>query len=275
VLGETVQVNATTLFDESLTGGLTGLAAGTSIVEVHGLLDVTTGVYTATRIEPKPNAPHFKLRGVVSGIDKTAHTFKIGSGSETISYDGIKATVPATLDNGLLVRVRLDKAQVAGNWIATNITSGVRKLDDHDDAEVEGTITASTFAADKKFSVNGLAVDATNALFPNGTDGIVMGARVEVKGSSVNGVIVATRVSIETEHDRELLGFELHGTISAFDGGAKTFVLRGMTVSFGGSGVEFSKGAVTDLANDRKVEVRGTRSSDGTTLVATRITFED
>ena len=275
VLGETVQVTATTLFDDRLIGGLAGLTPGTDIVEVHGLLDAATGIYTATRIEPKPNALFFKLRGVVSNIDKTAHTFRIGSGTETISYAGIAAAVPAALDNGLLVRVRLDKTQVAGNWVATAIASGVRKLEDHDEAELEGAITASTFAVDKTFSVNGIAVDATNAAFPQGSDGIVLGARVEVKGSAVNGVVVATRVSIETEHDRELKGFELHGTISAFDGSAKTFLLRGMTVSFGDASVEFKKGAASDLANGRKVEVKGVRASDGTTLVASRISFED
>ena len=275
VLGQTVQVTATTLFDDRLVGGLAGLVAGTSVVEVHGLLDVATGVYTATRIEPKPNAPFFKLRGVVSNIDKTAHTFKIGSGTETISYDGILATVPAALDNGLMVRVRLQTAPVAGKWVATNINSGVRKLEDHDEAELEGTVTASTFAVDKKFSVNGIAVDASNASFPKGTAGIVLGARVEVKGSAVNGVVIATRVKVEDEHEREMEGFELHGAISAFDGTAKTFLLRGITVNFGGTGVEFRKGSAADLANGKKLEVKGLRSADGMTLTATRISFED
>ncbi|MEP7299032.1 MAG: DUF5666 domain-containing protein [Burkholderiales bacterium] len=275
VLGETVQINPATLFDDRLVGGITALVAGTTIVEVHGLLDAATGAYTATRIEPKPNAPFFKIRGVVSNIDKTAHTLRIGTGTDTISYDAISATVPTTLDNGLLVRVRLQTTQVAGQWVAATVVSGVRKLEDHDEAELEGAITATTFETDKKFSVNGIAVDATNATFPDGTAGIVLGARVEVKGSAVNGVVVATRVSIETEHEREDAGFELHGAISALDTTAKTFVLRGVTVNYGGSAVEFRKGTAADLANDRKVEVKGTRSADGTTLTATRISFED
>jgi len=273
VLGETVQVNAATLFDDRLVGGLAALVAGISVVEVHGVLDVTTGVYTATRIEPKTNAAFFKLRGVVSNIDKTAHTFKIGTGTETISYDAIAASVPAALDNGLLVRVRLQTTEVAGQWIATAVVSAVRKLDDHDEAELEGTITASTFATDKKFSVNGIAVDASGATFPNGTAGIVLGGRVEVHGSAVNGVVLATRVTVETEHEREQQGFELHGTISALDTTATTFVLRGLTVNYGGSTVEFRNGAAADLANGKQVEVKGMRSADGTTLTATRISF--
>ena len=275
VLGETVKVNPATLIDDRLVGGLAALVPGTSVVEVHGVLDVAAGTYVATRIEPKPNALFFKLRGVVSNIDKTAHTLRIGSGTETISYDAIAANVPAALDNGALVRIRLQTTKVAGQWIAATIVSGVRKLDDHDEAELEGTITASTFAADKKFSVNGIAVDASNALFPNGSGGIVLGARVEVKGKAVDGVVIATRVNVEGEHDREAAGFELHGAISALDTTAKTFGLRGVTVSFAGTTIEFRKGTVTDLANGKKVEVKGVRSADGTTLTATRISFED
>ena len=275
VLGETVQITATTLFDDRLVGGLAGIVAGTSVVEVHGLLDVTTGAYTATRIEPKPNAPFFKLRGVVSNLNTAAQTFKIGSGADTISYAGITAALPADMGNGLMVRVKLQTAKVNGQWVATNIKSGVRKLDDHDEAEVEGRITATTFSVDKKFSVNGVPVDATNATFPKGTAGIVLGARVEVKGSAVNGVVMATRVKVEDEHERDNEGFELHGLVSAFNGTAKTFVLRGVTVSFADPAVVFRKGVLADLANGKKVEVKGVRSSDGTTLVASRISFEN
>ena len=275
VLGETVKITAATLFDDRLAGGLAGIVAGTTVVEVHGTLDVATGVYTATRIEPKLAAAFFKLRGVVSNLDKTAHTFKIGTGTDTISYDGIAAAVPAAFDNGLLVRVRLQTTQVAGKWVATRIASALRKVEDHDEAEIEGTVTASTFATDKKFSVNGIAVDATNAVFPQGTAGIVLGARVEVHGSAVGGLIIATRVSVEDELEHEREGFELHGTISGLDNSAKTFVLRGVTVSFAATTLEVRKGTLADLANGKKVEVKGTRSTDGTTLVAIRISFED
>lgn len=275
VLGETVQINSATLFDDSLVGGLKALVAGTSIVEVHAALDVATGVYVATRIEPKPNAPFFKLRGAVAGIDKTAHTLRIGNGTETVSYDAIASSVPAALDNGMLVRVRLQTTPVAGRWIAVAIVSAVRKLENHAEAEIEGKVTASTFAADKKFSVNGIAVDATNATFPGGTAGIVVGARVEVKGSAVGGVVVATTVKVENEREHEAAGFELHGAISALDTTAKIFMLRGVKVGYSSGTVEFRKGTAADLVNGKKVEVEGLRSADGSTLDATRISFED
>ena len=278
VLGQVVLIATTTIFDDRLVGGLAGIVAGTTIVEVHGVRDAANGTYTATRIEPKSNALFFKLRGTVSNLDKTAHTFTIGSSSEVVSYASIAATAPANLvnlTNGTSVRVKLQTTQVAGKWIATSLDNSSRRMDDHDETEVEGTITATTFAVDKKFSVNDMPVDATNASFPKGTTGIVLGARVEVKGSTVNGVIVATRVKPEDDSDRESEGFELHGSISALNTTAKTFLLRGVTVSFAGSGIEYRKGTEANLANGRNVEVKGGRSSDGTRLTATRIGFED
>ena len=275
VLGQTILITATTLFDDRLAGGLAGLTAGSSVVEVHAQINATTGAYTATRIEPKSNPLFFKLRGAVSGIDKTARTFKIGAGTDVISYAAIAATVPAALDNGLIVRVKLQTTQVGGQWIASKVESGVRRVDDHDEAELKGTITATTFAVDKKFSVNGIPVDAAGASFPKGTAGIVLGARVEVKGRAVNGTIIATRVQVESDDDRDRGEFELHGTISALNAIAKTFVLRGITVSFAGAGIEYRKGTSANLVDGRNVEVKGIRSADGTQLTATRISFED
>lgn len=275
VLGQTVLISTTTLFDDSLRGGLAGIVPGTSIVEVHGLFDATTGAYTATRIEPESSPRQYKLRGAVSDIDKTARTFRVGGGTETISYANIAASVTSALDNGLIVRVKLQTTQVDGKWVATQVESGVRRLDDHDETEIKGNITASTFAVDKKFSVNGLPVDATGASFPKGTAGIVLGARVEIKGSTANGIILATRVKPESNDDDSTETYELHGSISAFDATAKTFLLRGVTVSFAEGGIEYRKGTEANLGNGRNVEVKGLRNSDGTRLTAIRISYED
>ena len=38
---------------------------------------------------------------------------------------------------------------------------------------------------------SGIAVDATNASLPNGSAGVVLGARVEIKGSAVGGIVIA------------------------------------------------------------------------------------
>ena len=46
-----------------------------------------------------------------------------------------------------------------------------------------------------------------------GDGALALGVKVEVKGSAVNGVVIATRVSVEDEAEDHDKGFELHGAI--------------------------------------------------------------
>jgi hypothetical protein len=269
VLGQTVLVTGSTVFDSTLAGGLAALAGG-AVVEVHGIQDTPNQRIVATRIEAKPAAAAYRLRGLVAALDSTAKTFKIGAA--LISYAGLAAAdVPVGLANDQLARVQLQTAQQAGAWVATKLRSGLRRPESHGDAHVEGVITAFTSRA--SFEVNGLKVDASAASFPDGTAGIVLGARVEVTGAVANGVLVATRVEIEDHRDAGHRMLELHGDISAIDASAKTFALRGVTVWFGGA-VEYRKGTAAALANGKTVEVRGVLSADRTRLEARRIEFK-
>ena len=270
VIGQTVDVTDNTLFDDGITGGLAGIAVG-NVLEVHGVLDATTGHYTATRVELEPNALFFKVRGIIASLNTTAKTFSIGGAP--ISYAGLLAAdLPATtLANGQLVRVKLQTTQVAGAWVATRIGTGLRKVENREHAEVRGLITAFTSAT--QFSVNGIVVDASNAVFPKGQAGVVLGARVEVEGKAVDGVIVATKVSTESEREDHVRGFELHGSITTIDTTLKTFVLRGVTVSYTGA-VVYKDGTETNLIVGAKVEVKGLLGADGKTLTAVSIEFE-
>jgi len=268
LLGQTIVVTANTVFDSSLAGGLTAVTAG-MVLEVHGVLDTSSGQIRATRIEPKTGALFYRMRGVVSALDTTAKTFKIGS--ELISYAGI-TTVPASLVEGAVVRVRLQTTQVAGAWVATRLVSGKRQPDATSEAHVEGVIT--TFTSATAFAIDGLAVDASAASFPDGTAGIELGARVEVEGTLNNGVLMATKVEVEERHNGGRRELELHGAITSLDSAAQTFVLRTVTVSYAGEGVEFSDGTVADLAAGKQVEVHGVLSEDRTRLQAQRIEFK-
>lgn len=270
VLGQTVLVTGTTVFDDSLPGGLAALTAGT-VIEVHAQIDSATSQYTATRIEAKSNALTYKLRGVVANLDTTAKTFTLGG--EVINYAGLAAAdVPAALADGIIVRARLQTAQVAGQWVAVTLRHGVRKVEDRPDAHLRGAVTVFTSSTD--FEVNGLKVNAATAAFPDGSAGVVLGANVEIEGAVVDGILVATKVELDDRHAGERHGIELHGNLSALDTTAHTFVLRGVTVSYSDS-VEFRKGSVANLVEGAKVEVKGRPSADRTTLVATRISFED
>ncbi len=268
ILGQTVLVLDTTVFEERLVGGLAGITVG-MLVEMHGQLDAGTGVYTATRIGPTLAPRGYKIRGIVANLDTTAKTFTMGG--TLISYAGV-TDVPADLANGILLGVHLQTVQVGGAWVATRLGGGPR-VENADAARLEGTITAFTSTA--QFSVNGIPVDASKAEFEGGTTGIVLGAQVEVKGTSSNGVVVATSVSVETHETIRAKGFELHGAVTAIDTTAQTFVLREVTVSYGSASVEFIRGTAAQLAVGVQLEVRGTLSPDGTQLQATRIAFGD
>jgi len=96
-----------------------------------------------------------------------------------------------------------------------------------------------------------------------------------VRGTSSSGVVAATTVKVENHAERQAEGFELHGAIATLDAGAKTFVLRGVTVAYGSGTVDFRKGTAAQLAVGVQLEARGTLSADGTMLQAKRITFGD
>lgn len=269
VLGQKVVVTTSTIFDDSITGGLAGIAAG-NIVEVHAIYDPVAVQFVATRIEKKSSVNEYRLRGKISNLDTAAKTFKIGS--ETINYAGVPPlVVPSALVDGAFVRVRLQTTPVAGAWVATRLRIGLRSLVPRGEAEVEGVITNFTSLA--AFEVNGLKVETSSSTqFPDGTTGIAAGARVEVKGNIVNGVLVATAVKLEEERQRPR-EFELYGTISNLDTTAKTFSLRGLTVWYGGT-VEYRNGTQATLANDRRVELKGVLASDRLRIEARRIEFK-
>lgn len=269
LLGQTVLVTTSTVFDAALTGGLAGITVG-NVYEVFGLFDPANHRFVATRIAPKTGATEYRLRGVVSELDATARTFRIGS--ELVNYAGVpNADVPGTLANGQFVRVQLQTTQVNGAWVAIRLRHSVRAVEPRPDVHVEGVITAWTSA--HAFEINGLKVNAANATFPDGTAGVVLGARVEVEGAIVDGVLVATKVEIEDRRDRGRRLLEFRGEMGNLDTTAKTFALRGLTIWYGGT-VEYGNGSEATLADGKIVEVKGVISADRTRVEARRIEFK-
>ncbi len=268
VLGQTAKISATTFFEDGLS--LATLAVG-AVVEVHGFVDPVTNTLTATRIESKPNAKVFKLQGAIKALNTATKTFTIGTGTGALTISYLTAELPASLilANDLVVRVRLAPTPLTGTRTALKIRKFEIEKEDRNEAEVEGIITA--FTSTSVFSVNGLPVDASTATFEGAKTGVVLGARVEVEGSLVNGILVAKKVQLEGGADAAK--FELHGTPSALDTVAKTFVLRGVTVNYGTA--TFANGATaTGLSIvGIKLEVKGVPSA-GNIIVATRISIE-
>ncbi len=274
ILGQTVLIGAWTVFDPiSLPNGFASIAAG-NVLEVHGHLSPALNRIVATRINKDNNPNAYKITGNVSSLNAASKSFKIGT--ELFNYASIDPEkLRVTLADGLTVKVRLATVQTTtGAWTATRIKAAKKAMPDRIKAEVEGLITAFTSAT--SFSVNGLVVDATNASFPKGTASLALGARVEVKGTMADGKLVASVVKIEDRDRGDDAGneIELHGSISAIDTTAKTFMLRGLTVSYAGN-LSFERGSASNLANGVAIEVKGQSSGGGTTVQATRIKFED
>lgn len=268
VLDQTVEVRDETVFAAALVGGFAALAAG-QILEIHALFDSTSGHYLATRIELEDNANEYRLRGLVSRLDSTAKTFRIGDA--VINYAGADMRDAPALADGQRVRVRLrvQAGQDTGPWVATRVRRGVRNIDGVADARIRGFVNAFTSAT--QFQVNGIAVDASGA---SRVEGMVReGALVEVRGRVENGTLIASRVKVIDRLGDEIKRFELHGTVSALDTAAQTFMLREIRVSYSRV-AEWKDGSPADLANGKAVEVKGLWAEDRSVMFAAVIEFE-
>jgi hypothetical protein len=127
-----------------------------------------------------------------------------------------------------------------------------------------------------RFAVNGIEVDASGASFEPGTGGVLLGARVKVRGAAAAGRLVATRVELRDDDDAFNDGFDLRDLITDFDGAARTFRVRGVSVFYGTvPAPRYDNGSEADLANNRRVRVRAQLSADRTRVEATRIEFVD
>jgi len=268
VLDQTIEVRPNTVFDDSLAGGFAAIVPD-QVLEIHALFDASTGRYVATRIEDKANALLFRLRGRIGALDTAAKTFRIGDA--VINYGNVPAADLPALADGLRVRVRLQTSQVNGQWVAVSVRTGVRRVDDIADARVRGLVTAFTSA--QQFEVQGVPVDASNAMFEPNAAAVGLGVVVEVRGRAAAGTIVASRIRVIDRDGDDWQRVELHGEVSALDPVSQTFLLRDVKINYGRV-IDWKNGLPTDLANGRPVEVKGVWSEDRRVLLAVIVEFE-
>lgn len=263
VLEQTVTIDKSTVFDDSLVGGFAGLTAG-AVVEVHGLFDATKTTYTATRVEAKANANEFKIRGAVSELGTS--TFKIGT--KVINFASI--TPAPSLQNGQIVRVKVQKTPNAnGELVAIRIKDGTRKAENHGEAEVKGVV-ADLAADGKAFSVDGIKVDASKvANLPT----LKAGDFVEVEGALADGTLVAAKVELEDHGAAGGGEFEFHRKITK--AGDHTFDLGTTTILWDDKTTFLNGTTAASLVVDACVEVKAVTKSGSTALLATRIKLDN
>ena len=275
VLGQTIVITPSTVFEEQLRGGLQALEPG-QVVEVSGLMQ-RSGLYTATRVEPAYEpVTRYKLRGRISHLDTSARTLRIGDAR--ISWAGISPS-GGELADGRFVRVEIATQQEPdGTWRALAIRVSPpfynRRPGGGEEVEIEGYVDSISGASDS-FTMLGLTVDYSGARFEDGTaSDLVTGARVEVEGrmSADGSFLIAREIEFEDDDDDDD-EFEVEGRIDDVWPASQTFLVRGITVDY--SGARFEDGSASDLMVGARVEVEGRLSPDGTILLASEIEFDD
>lgn len=270
VLGQTVLITSSTVFDAQLPGGQAALALG-QVVQVHGFYDPQADVYTARRIEPAAGAGSYLLRGEISQLDTMMHSFHIGNAS--FAYTGN----PAGLANGKLMRVQVQTTPDGqGRWVLMQLAQAARQPGNGAATRLSGVVSA--FSSPARFEVDGFGVDGSAAALNPAGATLALGAWVRVEGTVQGGVLVAGRIDVKAAdmgHPGQGGGgmeFQVRGQLSLLDPLAKTFSLRGVTVSYAGP-VNYNSGSELNLVLNAMVEVKGQLSPDGTRLVASSIKF--
>lgn len=257
IMGQTVTVTATTVFDSDVAGVTSvDLIAAGNVVEVSGFAD-GAGNVEATRIEVKATdlstylASHdaIETKGVVSGLDTGAFTFQLGG--LTVDYSGaVIDDMPAGgLADGLYVEVKsiagIDSG--TGNLIASRVEleddgDFGHEGEDGEEMDIEGTITRDFNGT--SFQINGTDVLVTDAteLENIAAAGLLAGTQVKVEGEfNANGELVAS--SIEAEDDHEDDANEIQGTVASV-------TLEGANTGT----IELSDGTVIHVTNDTIME---------------------
>lgn len=263
VLGQTIQVSDGTIFD-GIAGGLAGVTVN-SLVDVHGLLDVSSGVTTATRVELRQALNLFRLRGVVSQVDVAAKTLRVGG--QLVNLTKLKALRGLAQANGKVVRTVLEKQQVNGQFVARAIAGDNRFVKDGKAVDIESIVTE--FTSNAAFKLFGLPVDASKAAFVNQAE-LKLGARTEVRGALAAGVLAATNVEVKVRGQKNV---NVQGAVAGLNAAAKTFTLKAVTIDFSAAGLVLVGGDAAALVNGANVLVTGKVSADGTRVAAQRIQF--
>jgi hypothetical protein len=249
VAGQVVTVDSNTVYEgSSSTFGLASLVAGTSYVEVYGVLDSATGNLLATRVEQKTStevtAAGFAVKGQVKAVSGSTFDIALRSGvTAHVTFDS-STVLPtgSTVAVGSDVRVILNGTDASSLANATgtatvNVTATkvvVRKLKQSDggQAKVQGAITV--VSAGSQWTIGDVTIDISQS--PTVSDNlnlgtIATGTVVKVAGSFANGVLVAKAIEADS-HERTQTGggVKLYGAVTAVNSTDSTFTVQGVTV---------------------------------------------
>jgi hypothetical protein len=269
LMGITVAVPATTVF-EGWAGLQDPLFKVGELAEVYGLANGPNGA-VATRIERTTvaavGAEDLALTGVLSQLNTVQKTFMLSGTIVVYSHARIE-NVGAGLAEGMTVRVE-GVSSGAGVITASEINGTQRAAAAVEGFRVEEQGYVSDLVAPLSFKVNGMSVDASEAIV---TGTLTNNVRVEVRGVMRNGVLVASKVERDDAGNGRAGGEEskFEGVVSAAV--ASSFQINGFTVIWT-TNTRFDDIASSAIRPGTQLEVQAVWS--GTEYVATRIKGED
>ena len=263
VMGQTVQIDGQTLFDNGV------VPAVDDRVDVHGLI-AGDGVLTASLIEKKvtPPSPPFAVKGLVKGHDGAAQTFRVGA--LVVSYRGAAiGDMRAGSWNGVQVDAKgtaCAGSPVCGTLTASKVEPAGAKVADAAEAEFEGV--ASALSASGFALGNQSVVVSSTTRYEGGTlADIAPGSKLEVEGAISGGVLAAVKVSFRDS-------VRIEADVASVDAVAQTVTLAGLPgITVSTSSITEFKGSarsLADLAANNHLRIRG-RAGSGGSVVASEL----
>ena len=243
------------------------------IIGITALLVSCGGSSSIDPVSVSPPTPPSPVGGIIgSGI-----AFGPVSGFGSIIVNGVRydtSSATFSIDDGAGTEADLKVGQVVTVKAETDDQGNTNATEVIFDNEVEGPIESIDLVANSLFVLGQLVLVDTNTSFDDSIttaslEGLSVGDVIEVSGLiNSNGAIVATRIELKTG----AVEFEVHGTVSALDSGAQTFMLNALLIDF--SNATLQDFGVSSLANGDLVEVKGINFATGGEFIATSVELE-
>lgn len=270
VSGRVTRIDSTS-FDLA---GQTFSLAGMTVQPAGASLAVGTYATVWTSTAPTAPPPAVRVHGVqtASGSARIAGLvyhlsgtrFEVSGAEVDASAPALAATL-AGLTNGRYVTVH---GTIAGGVVVADAITPASAAPVQ--VELKGTITHYVSASN--FSVRGVVVDASSAVFaPQGSSAAALGdgVYVEITGQASGNLVTASTVQV-TGSSPEGGIVDIQGTVSGYDAGSGSFTLNwtrdGVSVTSSvtlAANVAFVNGSASGLGDGVTVEIEGATGSGG------------
>jgi hypothetical protein len=268
VLGQTVRVSDTTLFDDAIQpGDLTGLQTG-STVEVSGFANAA-GEIVASRVDLR-TAGTLQVKGTIGGLDTAAQTFRINS--LLVNYGA--ASVTGSLKNGNDIVVQGASLTPDGQLVAAIVENapGLGAAV-NESVNISGLITDVTSLLQFVLDGQVVVIDPNTHLVLHGIP-LGLNVAVDVQGTmTADGVILAKKVEVRPQ-GISLLG----GVVESLSATTNSLTVQGVTVTTDSATTYADKSTqhvrsfnLADLHVGDYVEVRVAQTQTGTVSAATLV----